>query len=212
LGIRFYPDGYDEHLPFPCVLEDGFPIEWNPLIDDGDALRLAVRLKMEIIPDPEGDEFASTRRTIVRAAAEVGRGIIQQTIDGLPDDNYYKTHAEAKKIGKGGSMSLPALPLIKYDDHPTFNQDGIGWSQEEIEAINKYAALAVAAALREAAAPALQIKGRTCVTCGHMKVWDVEQSAVPRAPDDCVPNHFCNGLMIHLPNDEVCSKCGGGES
>jgi hypothetical protein len=43
------------------------------------------------------------------------------------------------------SMSLPALPLIKYDDHPTFNQDGIGWSQEEIEAINEYAALAVAA-------------------------------------------------------------------
>jgi hypothetical protein len=42
-------------------------------------------------------------------------------------------------------MSLPALPLIKYDDHPTFNEDGIGWSQEEIEAINKYAALAVAA-------------------------------------------------------------------
>jgi hypothetical protein len=145
LGIRFYPDGYDEHLPFPCVLEDGFPIEWNPLIDDGDALRLAVRLKMEIIPDPEGDEFASTRRTIVRAAAEVGRGIIQQTIDGLPEDNYYKTRAEAKKIGKGGSMSLPTLPPLKYDDHPTFNQDGIGWSQEEIEAINKYAALAVAA-------------------------------------------------------------------
>jgi hypothetical protein len=44
-------------------------------------------------------------------------------------------------------MSLPDLPLIKYDDHPTFNQDGIGWSQEDIEAINKYAALAVAAAV-----------------------------------------------------------------
>jgi hypothetical protein len=42
---------------------------------------------------------------------------------------------------------LPDLPLIKYDDHPTFNQDGIGWSQEDIEAINKYAALAVAAAV-----------------------------------------------------------------
>jgi hypothetical protein len=65
---------------------------WNPLTDDGDALRLAVKLKMcvdigggglvfafcgepecteateEIHPDP----LAATRRAIVRAAAEIG--------------------------------------------------------------------------------------------------------------------------------------------
>ena len=33
---------------------EGFSIEgkhWNPLADDGDALRLAVRLQLEIVPD-----------------------------------------------------------------------------------------------------------------------------------------------------------------
>ena len=50
---------------------------WNPLADDGDALRLAVKLglwepvmfghRTEIAPD--GDIYAATRRAIVRAAA-----------------------------------------------------------------------------------------------------------------------------------------------
>lgn len=64
---------------------------WNPLEDDGDALRLAVRLGLGVIthmPDgkaaarkPSGavvtefapDMFLQTRRAIVRAAAEIGR-------------------------------------------------------------------------------------------------------------------------------------------
>lgn len=76
--------------------------KWNPLEDDGDALRLAVELKLSIFP-PEGDDgdfavasvpdgvlddfgetwiqksvkdgdkLAATRRAIVRAAAEIGR-------------------------------------------------------------------------------------------------------------------------------------------
>lgn len=70
---------------------------WDPLTDDGDALRLAVKLGIEvgnyhqygralasigctrgvgefweINPD---DHCAATRRAIVRAAAEIGRGI-----------------------------------------------------------------------------------------------------------------------------------------
>ncbi len=66
---------------------------WNPLTDDGDALRLAVDLSLDIMGDcgkmyvsslhnpwPEGivlepDPYAATRRAIVRAAAEIGRGI-----------------------------------------------------------------------------------------------------------------------------------------
>ena len=62
---------------------------WNPLADDGDALRLAVRLR--ITPHIDGnltdaestagfateahldDPYAATRRAIVRAAAEIGR-------------------------------------------------------------------------------------------------------------------------------------------
>ena len=55
---------------------------WNPLTDDGDALRLAVKLNLwepvmfgrraEIGPD--GDIYAATRRAIVRAAAALAEG------------------------------------------------------------------------------------------------------------------------------------------
>ena len=66
--------------------------QWNPLTDDGDALRLAVKTKMEVcvwdrdttvltsnddistLSEPtNGDPYAATRRAIVRAAAEIGR-------------------------------------------------------------------------------------------------------------------------------------------
>lgn len=62
--------------------------DWNPLNDDGDALRLAVKLEMllDLCGDEtaaycqewcrekkENDAYATTRRAIVRAAAEVGK-------------------------------------------------------------------------------------------------------------------------------------------
>ena len=61
---------------------------WNPLSDDGDALRLAVALRMDIriygtdvrvfccgvtVLEGPPDFYAATRRAIVRAAAEIGR-------------------------------------------------------------------------------------------------------------------------------------------
>jgi len=68
---------------------------WNPLTDDGDALRLAVKLGIAVqchlhdsegyalagagqIPNavdirPNDDPYAATRRAIVLAAAEIGR-------------------------------------------------------------------------------------------------------------------------------------------
>jgi len=58
---------------------------WNPLTDDGDALRLAVKLREKFGTDIatcfgigrfsewETDPYAATRRAIVRAAAEIGR-------------------------------------------------------------------------------------------------------------------------------------------
>jgi hypothetical protein len=71
--------------------------KWNPLTDDGDALRLAVRLGIDITFEAFGsvmagkdapalgfwcacediglDVYAATRRAIVRAAAEIGRSI-----------------------------------------------------------------------------------------------------------------------------------------
>lgn len=65
---------------------------WNPLTDDGDALRLAVKLLLEIdmgcgsiaIRHSTGlkileafkqDPYASTRRAIVRVAAKIGRNM-----------------------------------------------------------------------------------------------------------------------------------------
>ena len=68
---------------------------WNPLADDGDALRLAVKLRLNIVCDNEGkklkvfagiapiwteesrrdDPYAATRRAVVRAAAEIGKTI-----------------------------------------------------------------------------------------------------------------------------------------
>ena len=75
---------------------------WNPLIDDGDALRLAVKCEMsldlfddlirvgytlpdeslrpadrtaDVVESPKVDSYAATRRAIVRAAAEIGRNM-----------------------------------------------------------------------------------------------------------------------------------------
>lgn len=70
------------------VIDGGKVIHyWNPLADDGDALRLAVKLRMElgfegdnvVFADGNFSEFLSedpvvaTRRAIVRAAAEIGQ-------------------------------------------------------------------------------------------------------------------------------------------
>lgn len=70
--------------------------EWNPLTDDGDALRLAVKLELTIgkpfehkialvwldditsfagNSEKEGGIYAATRRAIVRAAAKIGKEI-----------------------------------------------------------------------------------------------------------------------------------------
>ena len=78
--------------------------QWNPLTDDGDALRLAVQLNLPIVRSKitdarlpvvacykvyvdvheeerwqwefvEDDPYAATRRAIVRAAAEIGRNM-----------------------------------------------------------------------------------------------------------------------------------------
>ena len=64
--------------------------DWSPLTDDGDALRLAVKLRIHMyfnntyvdagvkpnwgVPIEIGnDPYAATRRAIVRAAAEIGK-------------------------------------------------------------------------------------------------------------------------------------------
>ena len=68
---------------------------WNPLTDDGDALRLAVKLRLivnveldevsacnwdgvSVFELIDGDPYAATRRAIVRAAYEIGQRINDQ--------------------------------------------------------------------------------------------------------------------------------------
>ena len=71
----------------PMDWDTGEP--WNPLTDDGDALRLAANLEITIMFDHYsvwceqygilekygGDRLAATRRAIVEAAAKIGRSM-----------------------------------------------------------------------------------------------------------------------------------------
>lgn len=86
------------HYGEPCLCGDlaGKPYEvdsWNPLTDDGDALRLAVKLGFTISTEEEAvimcdrlptiivvkhhgeDCYSAVRHAIVRAAAEIGRSM-----------------------------------------------------------------------------------------------------------------------------------------
>ena len=60
--------------------EEGESVKhWSPLTDDGDALRLAVKLKMIVDCDDEPsnpDRYAAARRAIVRAAAALAKGTL----------------------------------------------------------------------------------------------------------------------------------------
>jgi hypothetical protein len=64
---------------------------WNPLTDDGDALRLAVKLNIDVFgasdcrvcewddgvvtEQSNNDPYTATRRAITRAAAEIGKAM-----------------------------------------------------------------------------------------------------------------------------------------
>jgi len=71
---------------------DGISGEWNPLTDDGDALRLAVNLRMKVdfnktrvyaqvpnvtnlIDKYNNDKFKAARQAITECAAEIGKGM-----------------------------------------------------------------------------------------------------------------------------------------
>ncbi|UWX75326.1 hypothetical protein [Burkholderia gladioli] len=88
---------YFDAMSGGAFLGDGRGVEWNPLTDDGDALRLAVKLRMDIeirvcagyvsvaayrepdsrvyVLEKPGDSAESLRRAITRAAAEIGARI-----------------------------------------------------------------------------------------------------------------------------------------
>lgn len=86
-GVEIHPEA-----GIPCVNKEGWgALAWTPLTDDGDAFRLAVKLNMALsIHDQHCMACAqtgtmqtvrdlptaeATRRAIVLAAAEIGRGL-----------------------------------------------------------------------------------------------------------------------------------------
>jgi hypothetical protein len=91
-GLRLEWDG-DPRDWRPMYYEGKTYHEWNPLTDDSDALRLAVKLGMtlqrgllvdkiytgithKLASEDIGDNpYAATRRAIVRAAAKIGKAI-----------------------------------------------------------------------------------------------------------------------------------------
>lgn len=83
-GGGYGNNGFD--IAGNAVLDWHNGVKWNPLTDDGDALRLAVKLKLDIAIDdyvqvswwsePGSLQWVNEeccRRAIVRAAAEIGR-------------------------------------------------------------------------------------------------------------------------------------------
>ncbi|WP_040263745.1 hypothetical protein [Pseudomonas massiliensis] len=92
-GVQIVPcTCRNEDWPFKYAPNEQRRGHWNPLRNDGDALRLAVDLSLQVKPcetgvdvcDEAGDEvwceftepnschYQMTRRAIVRAAAEIG--------------------------------------------------------------------------------------------------------------------------------------------
>lgn len=101
-GVKWVDPCFDYDDFGRMMLDFGHGVmEWNPLVNDGDALRLAVSLGIDLLFTPEDveafaaqhayedhqemitpwawegitekDPYAATRRAIVRAAAEVGK-------------------------------------------------------------------------------------------------------------------------------------------
>jgi hypothetical protein len=92
----YWSDGDEPYSRGPGIIFGDNWI-WNPLTDDGDALRLAVKLRFEIdihytgiaVRTPTGikvlvdaadepDANAATRRAIVRAAAAIGQAMSER--------------------------------------------------------------------------------------------------------------------------------------
>jgi hypothetical protein len=160
---------FKDHGGVLWLSRNDFGSPWNPITDDGDALRLAVKLRINVehaetlgrqlygvncwpvgrgdcgyMETDLSDPYAATRRAIVRAAAEIGRRIAQQTARAdLPEDNYYKTMAEAEETGRtaaeiGRQMTCPECEYHKQRAnrwrHEAYRQGGtpLPWSPDEV--------------------------------------------------------------------------------
>jgi len=81
--------GMEPDTRYPGCWYNDNGVAWSPLTDDGDAFRLAVKLLeayeighiwssvggLKVGTESSFDSCAATRRAIVRAAAEIGKGM-----------------------------------------------------------------------------------------------------------------------------------------
>ena len=98
-GIKIRWQSYGNYFVICDIDDEGIEAVWNPILDDGDALRLAIKLNMgisipvmaakyarvdvitfrnsgvNVMESCNNDPYAATRRAIVRAAAEIGRNM-----------------------------------------------------------------------------------------------------------------------------------------
>jgi hypothetical protein len=81
--LDIYKDKFTYGAQWGIVCDNGFSAVWNPLVFDGDAFRLMVKLKIKLddieklagVFDVCKDNFAAIRRAIVLAAAEIGKSM-----------------------------------------------------------------------------------------------------------------------------------------
>lgn len=85
---------YDEHVTGPYVLEDGFPVPWDPEEDDAACINLAADAEIDVmfrvvggprvealapggplqaVPVEGGQRMKAVRRAVFLAAVEMGR-------------------------------------------------------------------------------------------------------------------------------------------
>ena len=92
-GINYNPTVKSKRGLYCASYEDqGRTFYWNPLANNGDALWLVVKLGLTVVVESDmvfcrnqrsdkafresgSDRYAATRRAIVRAAADVGKGM-----------------------------------------------------------------------------------------------------------------------------------------
>ena len=102
-GFTLEEHFYDEQYYPWCATTEAF---WNPLLDDGDALRLMVELRIDVavysrcvscgdapLKFYDNDPCSAVRRAIVEAAAEIGKEM--ETSDNSESDPVHLGNPEA---------------------------------------------------------------------------------------------------------------------
>jgi len=103
-------DEVDSHMPSGALLivgRGGRYALWNPLHDDGDALHLAVNLRISLIHEQEY-MGGSVMETIAPAAADGTRHCEAECLNGLTDDPMANTRRAIVRAAASLATQTPA--------------------------------------------------------------------------------------------------------